>query len=44
MISNSQDNDYLIFNPDTLWQKVYVEEIDKMQKKIRTSLWNSRNQ
>ena len=31
MISNSQDNDYLIFNPDTLWDEKYVHEIDKMQ-------------
>ena len=31
MISNSQDNDYLIFNPDTLWSENYVNEIDKMQ-------------
>ena len=31
MISNSQDNDYLIFNPDTLWDENYVHEIDKMQ-------------
>ena len=32
MINHSEDKDFLIFNPDTLWQKVYVEEIDKMQK------------
>ena len=31
MISNSQDNDYLIFNPDTLWDEIYVSEINKMQ-------------
>ena len=31
MISNSQDNDYLIFNPDTLWDENYVYEIDNMQ-------------
>jgi len=31
MISNSQDNDYLIFNPDTLWNENYIHEIDKMQ-------------
>ena len=31
MISNSQDSDYLIFNPDTLWNESYVEEINKMQ-------------
>tara|TARA_Y100000996_G_scaffold403201_1_gene375941 strand:+ start:1402 stop:2091 length:690 start_codon:yes stop_codon:yes gene_type:complete len=31
MINNSRDNDYLIFNPDTLWNEKYVEEIKKMQ-------------
>ena len=34
MISNSQDSDYLIFNPDTLWNESYVEEINKMQNFI----------
>ena len=32
MINHSKDKDFLIFNPDTLWQKDYVEEIYKMQK------------
>ena len=31
MIENSQDNDFIIFNPDTLWHKDYIEEISKMQ-------------
>ena len=31
MMSNSQDNDYLIFNPDTLWDENYIYEIEKMQ-------------
>ena len=31
MIQNSKDDDFLIFNPDTLWNKDYVEEIKKMQ-------------
>ena len=31
MINNSQDDDYLIFNPDTLWDESYVNEIGKMQ-------------
>ncbi len=31
MMNNSQDDDYLIFNPDTLWNESYVHEIDKMQ-------------
>ena len=32
MINHSEDKDFLIFNSDTLWQKVNVEEIEKMQK------------
>tara|TARA_B100000035_G_C20946112_1_gene529803 strand:- start:183 stop:872 length:690 start_codon:yes stop_codon:yes gene_type:complete len=31
MIQNSNENDFLIFNPDTLWHKNYVSEIIKMQ-------------
>ncbi len=31
MIESSKDNDFLIFNPDTLWNENYVEEIQKMQ-------------
>ena len=31
MINNSDDNDFLIFNPDTLWKKNYLEEIIKME-------------
>ena len=31
MIQNSNDNDFLIFNPDTLWREDYVGEINKMQ-------------
>ena len=31
MINKSKDKDYLIFNPDTLWNKDYVDEILKMQ-------------
>lgn len=31
MMNNSQDNDYLIFNPDTLWNENYVNEIKNMQ-------------
>ena len=30
MIENSQDNDFIIFNPDTLWHKEYIGEINKM--------------
>ncbi len=31
MIKHSKNNDFLIFNPDTLWSKDYVDEINKMQ-------------
>jgi len=31
MINRYQDNDYLIFNPDTLWNKNYINEINEMQ-------------
>ena len=31
MISHSKDNNFLIFNPDTLWSEVYINEINKMQ-------------
>ena len=30
MINNSSDNDYLIFNPDTLWSENYINEIKNM--------------
>ena len=30
MINNSSDNDYLIFNPDTLWSENYKNEIKNM--------------
>ena len=30
LIQNSKDDDFIIFNPDTLWHKDYVEEINKM--------------
>ena len=31
MIKNSKDNDFIIFNPDTLWHKNYIDEINKME-------------
>ena len=31
MMNCSQDENFLIFNPDTLWKKYYVSEIDKME-------------
>ena len=31
MTNHFQENDFLIFNPDTLWDEKYVEEINKMQ-------------
>ena len=30
MINQSDENDFLIFNPDTIWSNAYVEEIIKM--------------
>ena len=32
MLNHSNDNDFLIFNPDTIWKKNYHEEIIKMEK------------
>ena len=32
MINHSQDNDFIIFNPDTLWQEDYIDEINLMKK------------
>jgi len=31
MIGNSKENDFIIFNPDTLWSKEYIDEINKMK-------------
>ena len=31
MIENSKDNDFIIFNPDTVWHEDYIVEIKKMQ-------------
>tara|TARA_X000001036_G_C20495750_1_gene731740 strand:+ start:245 stop:934 length:690 start_codon:yes stop_codon:yes gene_type:complete len=31
MIENSEDNDFIIFNPDTLWHNNHLNEIEKMQ-------------
>ena len=31
MINNSREYDFLILNPDTLWNEKYVKEIEKMQ-------------
>ena len=36
MIKNSKDNDFMIFNPDTLWNKDYILEIRKMNDSIFT--------
>ena len=32
MIQNSQDSDFIVFNPDTLWHEYYLDEINKMEK------------
>ena len=31
MINNSKENDFLVLNPDTLWNEEYVNEVNKMQ-------------
>ena len=31
LINHSQDDNFLIFNPDTLWSKNYIDEINEMQ-------------
>ena len=31
MIDNSKENDFIIFNPDTLWNNDYINEINKMK-------------
>ena len=31
MMKNSQDKDFIIFNPDTLWNKNYIHDLKKMQ-------------
>ena len=32
MINHSNDNDFLVFNPDTIWNENYVSEINDMQQ------------
>tara|TARA_B100000674_G_scaffold437658_1_gene398685 strand:+ start:401 stop:1084 length:684 start_codon:yes stop_codon:yes gene_type:complete len=32
LINNSKQNDFLIFNPDTLWNESYITEIQNMEK------------
>ena len=32
LIHNSNDKDFIIFNPDTLWTEEYITEINKMSK------------
>lgn len=32
MMNNSQHNNFLIFNPDTLWNENYIDEINQMQR------------
>ena len=32
MLNHSEESDFLIFNPDTLWQKNYFDEIVEMEK------------
>ena len=32
MINHSNENNFLVFNPDTLWHKDYLDEIVKMEE------------
>ncbi len=32
LINNSNQNDFLVFNPDTLWNESYLDEIQNMEK------------
>ncbi len=32
LIDNSNTNDFLVFNPDTIWNESYITEIKKMEK------------
>ena len=32
LINNSNQNDFLVFNPDTLWNESYLAEIQNMEK------------
>ena len=46
MIKHSQENHFIVFNPDTLWHKNYIEEIHTMQnfyfsKKLNNILLSS---
>ena len=43
LIKNSEDENFLVFNPDTIWTKSYIEEINEMinlyfSKKIKNLL------
>jgi N-acetyl-alpha-D-muramate 1-phosphate uridylyltransferase len=43
LINKSSDENFLVFNPDTIWNKKYIEEINKMiefyfEKKIKNLL------
>ena len=32
LINNSNQNDFLVFNPDTIWNESYINEIQNMEK------------
>ena len=34
MIKDSNENDFLIFNPDTVWSNNYKDEILKMEDNV----------
>ena len=49
MINHSEDNDFIIFNPDTLWNQNYLKEIIQMQdfyfsKKLNNILLTSKKE
>ena len=41
MMNKSQENDFIIFNPDTLWNKSHIDEITKMESFYLSSKLNN---
>ena len=41
MIKYSKDDDFIIFNPDTLWGKDYISEINDMENFYNTNNLNN---
>ena len=40
-MNKSQENDFIIFNPDTLWNKSHIDEITKMESFYLSSKLNN---